>query len=94
MKTLYSFPTMLATAIMVLTIVTLSACTETRPAPGKYETTTQKTDANGTLHKTNNTTNIYYDKNGKMKGTVDKETTIDPKGLMNKSTTESHKTIQ
>ena len=95
MKSIYSFPTMLLTSVMILTIVMLSGCTEpARPAPGKYETTKTSTDANGTVHKTNNKTNIYYDKNGKLHGTVDKETTTDPKGLMNKSTTESHDTIK
>ena len=95
MKVIYSFPTMILTTVMILTMIMLSGCAESpRPAPGKYETTTTSKDANGTVHKTNNTTNIYYDKNGKMHGSVDKETTRDPQGLFNKSTTETHKTIQ
>jgi hypothetical protein len=94
MKSIYSFPTMLLTTVMILTMIMLSACAETRPAPGKYETTTKSVDADGTVHQSNNSTNIYYDKNGKMHGSVDKTTTTDPKGLLNKSTTETHKTIQ
>lgn len=88
MKTAYTL------ALMATSTLLLTACTETRPAPGEYQTTTERTDANGTVHKTDSTTNIYYDKNGNMKGSVDKKSTTDPKGLMNKSTTESHKTIQ
>lgn len=94
MKTISSLQTMSLTAVMILSIIMLSACTETRPAPGTYETTKTSTDANGTTSKTNNTTNIYYDKNGKMHGTVEKETTTDPKGLMNKTTTQSTTKIQ
>lgn len=88
MKTIYSL------SLVAFTTLLLAGCTETRPAPGEYTTKTEKTDASGTVHKTNSTTNIYYDQNGKLRGSVDKETTTDPKGLFNKSTTESHKTIQ
>jgi len=77
-----------------ITIVLIAGCVENRPAPGKYETTNVAVDANGTVHKTNKKTNIYYDKNGKMHGSVDKKSTTDPKGLFNKSTTESHGTIK
>ena len=88
MKTAYSL------ALIASTTLLLAACAETRPAPGEYTTKTEKTDANGTVHKSNNKTNIYYDQNGKLRGSVEKETTTDPKGLFNKTTTESHKTIQ
>lgn len=89
MKTVYSLAMIAASTLL------FTACAETvRPAPGEYTTTHQTTDADGTVRKTDNTTNIYYDKNGNMKGSVDKKTTTDPKGLFNKSTAESHKTIK
>ena len=82
-------------SVATLSTLLLAGCTTAHhPAPGQYETKTEKVDADGTVHKSTSSTDIYYDKNGKMRGTVDKETTTDPKGLFNKSTTESHKTIK
>ncbi len=54
--------------------------------PGKYESTSKSTDANGTDYKTERTTNVTVDKYGNKKAVVEKETTSDPKGLFNKST--------
>lgn len=60
--------------------------------PGKYESTSKSTDANGTDYETERTTNVSVDRYGNKKAVVEKETSSDPKGLFNKSTS-SKKTV-
>ncbi len=89
-KTLFIVPLSVAAAI------TLSACSTapTTLPPGQYERTTKSTDYNGTAVKKTTSTNVYYEENGNKKATVDTTTSRDPKGLFNKSTTETRETYQ
>lgn len=78
-------------------LLSLAACTYDKTAnlpPGKYEKNYKSVDANGTERSTESSTNVYYDENGVKRIKVDKETTTDPKGLFNKSTTETHQSIK
>ncbi len=78
-----------------VTTLALSAChtTPTRSAtdlpPGKYEKSTTSTDANGTTTTRDNTTNVTVDQYGNKHAVVKSDTTKDPKGLFNKTTTSS-----
>ncbi len=81
---------------LALAALSVSACTMNRATdlpPGKYESSTKSVDAEGTAHKQEQTTNVYYDQYGNKKATVDTKKTTDPKGLFNKSTSESHETV-
>ncbi len=62
--------------------------------PGQYENSSNSTDASGTDREHHTTTNVYIDKNGNKQVTVDKETSKDPKGLFNKSSTETHSSTE
>jgi hypothetical protein len=62
--------------------------------PGQYEQSSKSVDADGTSRKENSTTDVYYDKDGNKKVTVDTKTTTDPKGLFNKKTTQTHRSVQ
>ncbi len=88
----------LACLTLSLAALSVSACTMTRSAtdlpPGRYESSTKSVDNSGTATKKEATTNVYYDADGNKKATVDTKTTKDPKGLFNKSTSESHESIQ
>ncbi len=79
-----------------LAALTLSACTDspTSLPPGHYESKTSSVDANDTGHSRETSTDVYYDANGNKKATVNQKTTTDPKGLFNKSTSESTETVQ
>ena len=71
----------------------LTACTHNNARslpPGQYEHRTSATDSYGTENREHSTTNVYYDKFGHKQITTDKETTRDPKGLFNKTKTETH----
>jgi len=79
----------LATA-SVLTLG-LAACganshSPTNLAAGEYSTTKETTNRNGTNVKTTTDTNVYYDENGNKRAVQETETTRDPEGMMNKST--------
>ena len=82
-------------AVLAVSIATLalSACHTTSSAtdlpPGKYEKTTSSTDANGTTTTRDNTTNVTVDQYGNKHAVVKSDTTRDPKGLFNKTTTSS-----
>ena len=69
----------------------LSACTGTARdlPPGHYEHKTSSVDANGTGHESNTSTDVYYDANGNKKAVIEKKSSTDPKGLFNKTTSES-----
>lgn len=62
--------------------------------PGQYEQTSKTVDSSGTSREENSTTDVYYDKYGNKKITVDTETTTDPEGLFNKNTTQTHEKVQ
>ncbi len=62
--------------------------------PGQYENQSSSVDAHGTARDEKTTTNVYYDKDGRKQTTVDRETTKDPKGLFNKSSSETHSTTE
>lgn len=86
---------MKATATLaVLATIMLGACTQhpkTLP-PGEYESTRTKTNAQGTTTTQKTNTNVYYDQYGNKRATQQTETSKDPKGLFNKSTTTTTKT--
>lgn len=85
--------------LALLSTTALTGCMygdkESTPAslpPGEYESTSSRTDANGTTTSTETNTDVTVDKYGNKTATVSKETTTDPKGLFNKNTTTSTKT--
>jgi len=81
------------------TALTVSGCminetkrVETRPA-GNYEETTSSTDANGTTTHTTDYTTVSTNSDGTKRVVTKTKTTKDPKGLMNKTTTEQSKHV-
>ena len=75
----------------------LTGCMYNEPTtlpPGQYEQTSESTDSQGTTREQKSSADVYYDENGKKKVSIDRKTTTDPKGLFNKSTTETHKTVK
>src|SRR5262249_38394338 len=80
-----------ATAAVALAV---SACSDSHSstanlAPGKYERTTTSTNANGTTVKHKTYPNVTEDDEGNRRAVVDTRTSRDPRGLFNKTTTES-----
>lgn len=78
-------------------VLSLSACMQspnspTSLAPGQYKSTTTSTNSDGTNYEQEKTTNVKVDRYGNKSATVETETTKDPEGLMNKSTTKTTKT--
>ena len=76
---------------------TPSASSETKvqsDGNGNYnkKTTTEQTDSAGTTTENTTKVKVKHDRNGNVKKTVDSESSIDPKGLMNKTTTKSSTT--
>lgn len=78
--------------------VMIAACTEQHSAtqlpPGKYERTTSATDAAGTTTERETTTDVTVDEYGHKRAVVKKKTTKDPRGLLNKRTSESREVIE
>ncbi len=74
-----------------MAILALSACAKTLP-PGEYSKTQKSTSADGTTVKKTTNTDVYYDANGNKRVTEEVETSKDPKGLMNKSTSKTTNT--
>lgn len=70
-----------------------SACTPERTVlnapPGKYQTSTSSTEPNGTSVDKKTTATVGYDANGNKEAVVKNQTTVDPPGLFNKSTSSS-----
>jgi len=62
--------------------------------PGQYQNKSSSVDAEGTSREQVTDTNVYYDKDGRKQVSTDKHTTKDPKGLFNKSSTESHSSTE
>lgn len=82
---------------VLLALPALSGCMHNNPInlpPGQYERSSTTVDSKGTARAAESSTNIYYDQNGNKKATVDTKTSTDPKGLFNKSTTQTHSTVK
>jgi hypothetical protein len=79
-------------------LLVMSACTPTRTVldkpPGKYEKTTSSTSADGTTVEKTNSASVGYDANGNKQAVVKTQTTVDPPGLFNKSTTTSTEVVK
>lgn len=79
---------------MTTAALSLAACAANpaHKAPGTYHKESEHTTSSGTTYKTKQTTDVKVDEYGNKKATVETETSKDPKGLMNKSTSSSKKT--
>lgn len=77
------------------TALTLAACggNSSDLPPGHYEKTYKSTNAYGTETTQKRETDVYYDEYGNKKTRVEAETTKDPKGLFNKTTTKKTTTV-
>lgn len=77
-----------------LVVMALPACTQraTDLPPGKYESSSRKVDSQGTAYETDTTTEVEVDEYGNKKATTETETSKDPKGLFNKSSSTSKST--
>lgn len=84
----------IALTAMAAASLALAACSSNpaHRAPGTYQKESTHTTSSGTTYKSKQTTDVTVDEYGNKKATVETETTKDPKGLMNKSTTSSKKT--
>lgn len=85
------------TLVLTLTAtaaIGLAAC-ESSPKslpPGEYSKTQKSTNSDGTNYKKTTDTEVYYDENGNKRVRQEVETTKDPDGLFNKSTSKTTKT--
>lgn len=61
--------------------------------PGKYESSTSSTNAYGTETNRTKSIEVERDSSGNKRAVVESETTRDPEGLFNKSTTSSSKKV-
>jgi hypothetical protein len=79
------------------TAAMFSGCTYNKSSglpPGQYEQNSKSVDSDGTSREESSTTDVYYDKQGNKKITVDTERTTDPEGLFNKRKTQTHENVQ
>lgn len=79
--------TLLAVSTVALTV---GACTNrgsNLPPPGEYKNTTRSTNAYGTETVQTRETEVYYDQYGNKRARVESETSRDPEGMFNKTTT-------
>jgi hypothetical protein len=75
-------------------VLTLMAC-ESDPRtlpPGEYSRTEKTTSSQGTDAEKTTKTNVYVDEHGNKKAVQSTETSTDPEGWFNKTTTKSTKT--
>ena len=86
----------LLTTAILLAGTSITACTTSAAdlPEGKYEKSTVTKDAAGTKYTTDTETNVDRDSDGHKTATTTTKTTKDPKGLFNKSSTESTTTIK
>lgn len=65
-------------------------------ASGNYErkSSTERTDANSTTTQQDSKVKVDVDNDGSVKKTVESETSVDPKGLMNKSSVKTTDTVE
>lgn len=75
-------------AAAILAVTACQSAPMTLP-PGEYESTHSSTNSYGTKTEQETKTKVYYDEYGNKRAVQEKETTTDPKGLFNKSTTKS-----
>ncbi len=61
-------------------------------APGSYESSESYTDSQGTTTSNKTNTDVSVDSRGRRKQSVTSETSRDPRGLMNKTTTKKSST--
>jgi hypothetical protein len=87
MNKFFIIPTVLA-----LSVVSSCSSEPTTLPPGEYTSTHKSTNAQGTESKVETNTKVYYDQNGNKRAIQEKETSKDPEGLLNKSTTKTTKT--
>ncbi len=75
----------------LLAVLAVSACSKTLP---QVESSKEliSTAADGTTVKKTTNTDVYYDAHGNKRVTEETETSKDPKGLFNKSTTKTTNT--
>jgi hypothetical protein len=76
------------------TVLGVAAC-ESHPTslpPGEYKRTEKSVNAQGTETEKTTKTNVYYDEHGNKKAVQETETSRDPKGLFNKSTSSTTRT--
>lgn len=75
-------------------ITSFAACTSspTSLRPGEYTKTQKSVNEAGTETTKTTNTKVYYDENGNKRAVQEVETTKDPEGLFNKTTSSSTKT--
>ena len=85
--------TLFFTLLAITGAIALSACTQTKEptslAPGHYEKSAMEVDEYGTKVTQKKTTDVMVDQYGNKTAIVSQKTTTDPKGLFNKSTSQS-----
>ncbi len=87
--------------VLILTIaaassLTLAGCAMERHsmirAPGSYENAESYTDSKGTTTSNKTKTDVSIDSRGRRQQSITSETSRDPRGLMNKTTTKKSST--
>jgi hypothetical protein len=81
----------LCTTAALLTVAACSSSPTTLP-PGQYSKTHKSTNAAGTTTEQNTETNVYVDEHGNKRAVQKTETSRDPEGLFNKSTSSKTRT--
>ena len=97
MKKMKKFTLLATVSILTLGVAACSMNSANSPTnlpAGEYTSTDEKTNRDGTNVKTTTNTNVYYDENGNKRAVQETETTRDPEGLMNKSTSSSTTTYK
>jgi len=83
-------------AVVATTSLTLAGCATERHsmqrAPGSYESNESFTDSKGTTTTNKTNTNVSIDSRGHRKQSITSESSRDPRGLMNKTTTKKNTT--
>lgn len=85
------FFALLGVSAAILTIAACTAAPTTLP-PGQYEKTEKSVNQYGTEVSKETQTRVYYDQEGNKRAVQETETSTDPKGLFNKSTSKTVKT--
>jgi len=83
---------------LAVTSLSVAACDmQTSPTDlpeGSYEKTQESTNSSGTDTTRTSTTDVTVDEYGRKKAVIETETTQDPKGLFNKTTSDSKTVIR
>lgn len=79
---------MIKCVLGAMALTTIAACTAapTTLPPGEYKKSERSVSSDGTEYKKETTTNVYVDEYGNKRAVKETETSKDPKGLFNKST--------